>query len=224
VSEATQSHRLAHWYRSWEEQTETVTLGMWFFLVTEFMFFGGIFTAYMLYRSQNPEAFAAASHHLNILLGGVNTAVLISSSLTVVLSVWSAERGKQKALAFWLFATIALGLTFLVIKYFEYSAKWEHHLVPGSDFAFHDTRVGEHTYVDPNRARMFFHFYFFMTGLHALHMIIGIGVYAVLLFNTIRGKYTVRWHDPIPIAGLYWHFVDLVWIFLFPLLYLIGRH
>jgi len=224
LSDAIQNSRLAHWYRSWEEQTESVTLGMWLFLVTEVMFFGGIFTAYLLYRSQSPDAFAAASHHLDILLGGVNTAVLIGSSLTVVLSVWAAERGKQKALAFWLFATIVLGLTFLVIKYFEYSAKWEHNLVPGADFAFHDTRPGEHGYVDPDRARMFFHFYFFMTGLHALHMIIGIGVYAVLLFNTIKGKYTVRWHDPIPVAGLYWHFVDLVWIFLFPLLYLIGRH
>jgi len=138
--------------------------------------------------------------------------------------VWSAERGKQRALAFWLLATIVLGLTFLVVKYFEYSAKWEHGLVPGPDFVFHDTRVGEHEYVNPDRARMFFHFYFFMTGLHALHMIIGIGVYAVLLFNTLKGKYSVRWHDPIPVAGLYWHFVDLVWIFLFPLLYLIGRH
>jgi cytochrome c oxidase subunit 3 len=197
---------------------------MWFFLVTEVMFFGGVFAAYMLYRSQNPEAFAAASHHLDILLGGLNTVVLIGSSLTVVLSVWSAERGKQKALAFWLLATIVLGLTFLVVKYFEYSAKWEHNLVPGPDFAFHDTRIGEHGHVNPDRARMFFHFYFFMTGLHALHMIIGIGVYAVLLFNTLKGKYSVRWHDPIPVAGLYWHFVDLVWIFLFPLLYLIGRH
>ena len=224
MSEATGNDRLAHWYRSWEEQTESVTLGMWFFLVTEVMFFGGIFTAYMLYRSQNPEAFAAASHHLDILLGGLNTVVLIGSSLTVVLSVWFAERGKQRALAFWLLATIVLGLTFLVVKYFEYSAKWEHNLVPGPDFVFHDTRAGEHGPVDPNRARMFFHFYFFMTGLHALHMIIGIGVYSVLLFNTLKGKYSVRWHDPIPVAGLYWHFVDLVWIFLFPLLYLIGRH
>ena len=224
MSEAMQNSRLAHWYRSWEEQTESVTLGMWLFLVTEVMFFGGIFTAYLLYRSQNPDAFAAGSHHLDILLGGVNTAVLIGSSLTVVLSVWAAEHGKQRALAFWLLCTMALGLTFLVIKYFEYSAKWEHHLVPGPNFEFHDTRHGEHLPVDPDRARMFFHLYFFMTGLHALHMVVGLGVYAVLFFNTLKGKYTKRWHDPIPVAGLYWHFVDLVWIFLFPLLYLIGRH
>ncbi|RKZ08484.1 cytochrome c oxidase subunit 3 family protein [bacterium] len=197
---------------------------MWFFLVTEVMFFGGIFTAYLIYRAQNPEAFAAASHHLDIVMGGVNTAVLIGSSLTVVMSVWAAERGKQKALATWLFLTMLLGLTFLVIKYFEYSAKFEHNLVPGASFEFHDTRAGEHGYVDPSRARMFFHLYFFMTGLHALHMIIGLGIYGVLLFNTLKGKYSVRWHDPIPVAGLYWHFVDLVWIFLFPLLYLIGRH
>jgi cytochrome c oxidase subunit 3 len=150
--------------------------------------------------------------------------VLIGSSLTVVLSVWAAEHGKKRALSFWLFATILLGLTFLVIKYFEYSDKWQHHLVPGPNFEFYDTRAGEHAAVDPNRARMFFHLYFFMTGLHALHMVAGLGVYAVLLFNSIKGKYTAQWHDSIPVAGLYWHFVDLVWIFLFPLLYLIGRH
>jgi cytochrome c oxidase subunit 3 len=224
LSEAIQNTRLAHWYRSWEEQTESVTLGMWLFLVTEAMFFGGIFTAYLLYRSQNPDSFAAASHHLDIALGTVNTAVLIGSSLTVVLSVWAAEHGKQRQLAGWLFATILLGLAFLVIKYFEYSAKWEHNLVPGPNFEFHDTRVGEHGHADPDKARMFFHLYFFMTGLHAVHMIAGLGVYSVLLFNAIKGKYTQRWHDPIPVAGLYWHFVDLVWIFLFPLLYLIGRH
>ena len=171
MSEAVQNSRLAHWYRSWEEQTESVTLGMWLFLVTEVMFFGGVFTAYLVYRSKFPDAFAAASHHLDIVMGGVNTAVLIGSSLTVVLSVWAAERGKQKALAGWLFATILLGLAFLVIKYFEYSAKWEHHLVPGPTFEFHDTRSGEHGPVDPNQARMFFHLYFFMTGLHAVHMI-----------------------------------------------------
>ena len=225
MSEATNNpSRLAHWYRSYEEQTESVTLGMWLFLVTEVMFFGGLFMAYMLYRSWNPDAFAAASHHLDIMLGAVNTAVLIGSSLTVVLAVWCAERGKRNALAFWLVLTILLGLAFLGIKYTEYSHKWHEGLFPGPGFTFHDTREGVHAMVDPNRARMFFHVYFAMTGLHALHMIIGIGVFGVLLVNTIRGKYTAEWHDPIPVAGLYWHFVDLVWIFLFPLLYLIGRH
>lgn len=225
MSEASNTtSRLAHWYRSYEEQTESVTLGMWMFLVTEVMFFGGLFMAYSLYRAANPEAFAAASHHLNILLGGVNTAVLIGSSLTVVLAVWSAEKGKQKSLVFWLAATIALGLVFLGIKAVEYEHKWHEGLVPGPGFEFHDTREGVHGAVDPNRARMFFHLYFGMTGLHALHMVIGIGVFAVLLFNAMRGKYTKQWNDPVPVAGLYWHFVDLVWIFLFPLLYLIGRH
>lgn len=225
MSEATNNpSRLAHWYRSYEEQTESVTLGMWLFLATEVMFFGGLFMAYMLYRSWNPEAFAAASHHLDIMLGAVNTAVLIGSSLTVVLAVWCAERGKRNALAFWLVLTILLGLAFLGIKYTEYSHKWHEGLFPGAGFTFHDTREGVHAIVDPNRARMFFHVYFAMTGLHALHMIIGIGVFGVLLVNTLRGKYTTEWHDPIPVAGLYWHFVDLVWIFLFPLLYLIGRH
>ncbi len=223
MSEAS-PNRLAYWYRSYQEQTESVTLGIWLFLVTEVMFFGGLFTAYAVYRAQNPEAFAAASQHLNVMLGAINTAVLIGSSLTVVLAVWAAEHGKRKALAFWLIATILLGCVFLGIKYMEYAHKWHEHLVPGPHFQFHDAREGVHAAVDPDRARMFFHLYFGMTGLHALHMIIGIGIFGVLLINTLRGKYTQRWHDPIPVAGLYWHFVDLVWIFLFPLLYLIGRH
>jgi cytochrome c oxidase subunit 3 len=215
---------LAHWYKSYEQQTESVTLGMWLFLVTEVMFFGGLFMAYTLYRSWFPEEFAAASHHLDIMLGAVNTAVLISSSLTVVMAVWSAERGKRGPLVFWLSATILLGLVFLGIKAIEYNHKWHEHLVPGPGFEFHDTRETVHGAVDPDKARQFFHLYFAMTGLHALHMVIGIGVFGVLLFHAVRGKYTKEWHDPIPVAGLYWHFVDLVWIFLFPLLYLIGRH
>lgn len=227
MSEATQRqqpNRLAFWYRSYSEQTESVTLGIWLFLVTEVMFFGGLFMAYMLYRGQNPDAFAAASHHLDIMLGAVNTAVLIGSSLTVVLSVWAAERGRQKQLVFWLLMTIVLGAVFLGIKYVEYSHKWHEGLFPGPNFSFHDTREFAHGAVDPNRARMFFHLYFGMTGLHALHMVIGMGIFAVLAFHAARGKYTKQWHDPIPVAGLYWHFVDLVWIYLFPLLYLIGRH
>ena len=231
MSEMTQPRSRPHafWFRSYAEQTESVTLGMWLFLVTEVMFFGGLFMAYMLYRSFNADAFSAASHHLNIVLGGINTAVLIGSSLTVVLAVWAAERGKRKSLVFWLGATIVLGGAFLGIKYMEYSHKYHENLFPGPTFEFHDTRpeghgAAGHETVDPNKARMFFHIYFAMTGLHALHMIIGIGVFIVLLFNAARGKYDERWHDPIPVAGLYWHFVDLVWIFLFPLLYLIGRH
>mgnify|MGYP001027405008 CR=1 FL=1 len=224
VAHSPKPNRLAHWYRSYAEQTESVTLGMWLFLVTEVMFFGGLFMAYMLYRGQNADAWAAASHHLDIGLGAFNTAVLIGSSLTVVLAVWAAEKGKQKQLALWLALTIVLGCTFLGVKAIEYEHKYHEHLFPGPEFMFEDTREGVHDFVDPDRARMFFHVYFGMTGLHALHMIIGIGIFLVLLVNTLRGKYTQQWHDPIPIAGLYWHFVDLVWIYLFPLLYLIGRH
>lgn len=221
-----QPNRLAYWYRSYAEQTESVTLGMWLFLVTEVMFFGGLFMAYMLYRTFNREAFAAASYTLDIGLGAFNTVVLIVSSLTVVLAVWAAEKGKQKQLILWLVATIVLGCTFLGVKYVEYEHKWHENKFPGPEFVFEDKREFAHSDepVDPNKVRMFFHIYFGMTGLHALHMVIGIGVFAVLLVNAIRGKYTQQWHDPIPVAGLYWHFVDLVWIYLFPLLYLIGRH
>ena len=226
VAKPPRPNRLAFWYRSYAEQTESVTLGMWLFLVTEVMFFGGLFMAYMLYRSFYRDAFAAGSYTLDIQLGAINTVVLIVSSLTVVLAVWAAEKGKQKMLVAMLAATIVLGLGFLGIKYVEYSHKYHDGKFPGPEFVFEDKRTHTHSDepVDPNKVRMFFHIYFGMTGLHALHMIIGIGVFVVLLFNAARGKYTKQWHDPIPVAGLYWHFVDLVWIYLFPLLYLIGRH
>lgn len=218
MSSAADHHpRLQHYFRSLREQTEAVTLGMWFFLATEIMFFGGLFTAYVVYRSSFPAAFAAASHELDVFMGTINTAVLIGSSLTMVLAVWAAQANKGGRLqALFLTLTLALGATFLVIKGFEYAHKWHENLVPGPNFAFDGP--------DPDRARMFFHVYFAMTGLHALHMIIGLGVVGALIPRALKGQFTSTWHDPVEVVGLYWHFVDLVWIFLFPLLYLVGRH
>ncbi len=210
------SSSLAHQFDSTEQQKESATLGMWLFLVQEILFFGGLFMTYLLYRWRDPMAFAAGSHELDILLGGFNTVVLIGSSLTMAMAVHSAQTDKQKALVRWLVATGVLGFVFLVVKYFEYSAKWHHHLIPGPNFHF-EGPVGA-------RAQMFFSLYFAMTGMHALHMIIGIGILVWILRRSLRGEFGASYYNPVEIFGLYWHFVDIVWIFLFPLLYLIGRH
>ncbi len=211
-----QSSALAHHFDSLEQQKEASTLGMWLFLVQEVMFFGGLFMCYLLYRWRDPEAFMAGSFSLDITLGLVNTVILIASSLTMALAVRSAQTSRQKPLIGFLVATGVLGLAFLVIKYFEYSAKWHHHLIPGANFHF-DGPVG-------SRAEMFFSLYFAMTGMHALHMVIGAGVLVWILKGAVAGKYDAEYYNPVENFGLYWHFVDIVWIFLFPLLYLIGRH
>jgi len=208
---------LHHQFDTLEQQKESATLGMWLFLVQEILFFGGLFMAYMLYRWRDPQAFAAGSHELDITLGLVNTVILIASSLTMAMAVHSAQTDKNKALVRYLVATGILGLAFLVIKYFEYSAKWEHHLVPGPNFHFPELAID-------GRAEIFFSLYFAMTGMHALHMVVGLVLLGWLLVPAARGRFNSQYHNPIECFGLYWHFVDIVWIFLFPLLYLIGRH
>jgi cytochrome c oxidase subunit III len=210
------SSALAHQFDTLEQQKESSTLGMWLFLVQEVLFFGGLFMTYLLYRWRDPMAFAAGSHELDLLLGGFNTVVLIGSSLTMAMAVHSAQTDRQSRLVGYLVATGALGLVFLVVKYFEYSAKWHHHLIPGASFHF-EGPVGE-------RAELFFSLYFAMTGMHALHMVIGVGVLAWILKRARRGEFGSHYYNPVECFGLYWHFVDIVWIFLFPLLYLIGRH
>ena len=216
---------LLHHFASAEQQRDAASLGMWLFLVTEIMFFGGMFCAYLVYRYWYFGDFGAASKTLDIRLGATNTAVLICSSLTVVLAVWAAQNGKRKMLITNLVLTIVLGLTFLGIKAVEYAEKFEKHHVPGATFHFEGTVPGHPDLpVDPHHAEMFFSLYFAMTGLHALHMIIGIGLFSVLTVWAWKGRYGPVYHTPIENAGLYWHFVDIVWIYLFPLLYLIDRH
>jgi len=200
-----------------EQQWQAAQLGMWVFLVTEIMFFGGLFMAYTVARARYPAAFGEASRHLDVALGGVNTAVLIISSLTMALAVYSSQVGRRRMLVGFLALTMALGCVFLVIKAVEYTDKFHHHLVPGTGFA-----VSLFPRPDAPHAQAFFSLYFAMTGLHALHMIVGVGIVAVLLLNAWRGRYTVQYHTPVEISGLYWHFVDIIWIFLFPLLYLIN--
>jgi cytochrome c oxidase subunit 3 len=206
----------AHHFATPEQQHEAAWNGMWVFLATEVMFFGGMFTGYTYYRYAFPPAFASASNHLDILLGTINTAVLICSSFTMALAVRSAQLGERKPIIIFLVLTIILGTIFLGIKFTEYYQKFEEHLVPGYDFQF-----------DPALARaaaIFFSFYFAMTGMHALHMIIGIGLIISLIVKASRGVFSAAYNTPVELIGLYWHFVDIVWIFLFPLLYLVGRH
>ena len=197
-----------------EQQRESATIGMWIFLATEIMFFGGMFLGYAVYRSSYPMAFGEASRRLDIVLGALNTVILLTSSLTMAMAVHAAYRGKRRQLAGFLIVTIVLGLGFLGIKFYEYFQKFEEHLVPGRGFVFEGA--------DPH-TQLFFSFYFAMTGMHALHMIIGIAMMGVLIVFALRGKYSPEYYNPVEMAGLYWHFVDIVWVFLFPLLYLVER-
>jgi cytochrome c oxidase subunit 3 len=208
---------VAHHFDDAEQQYTAAALGMWVFLVTEVMLFGGMFTAYVVYRTLYPDAFGHASSHLDVRLGTVNTAVLIGSSLTMALAVHAAQLGRAPGrIIAWLGVTLALGTTFLVIKLYEYAHKIEEGLAPGPAF----------TYAGPDtrQAELFFSVYFAMTGTHAFHMVIGAGVLTWLMVETRRGRFTKSYCTPVELGGLYWHFVDVAWIFLFPLLYLIGRH
>jgi cytochrome c oxidase subunit 3 len=189
---------------------------MWVFLATEVLFFGGLFAAYMVYRIWYPATFGEASRQLDIVLGTVNTAVLIASSLTMAIAVHAAATDRRGVLMAFLALTMVLGLVFLGIKGFEYYHKYVEHLIPGSNFRFEGN--------DPLHAQIFFSLYFMMTGMHALHMVIGLGIMTVLLVMAWAGRFSREWHSPVEISGLYWHFVDIIWIFLFPLLYLVDRH
>jgi cytochrome c oxidase subunit 3 len=206
---------LLHHFEDVEQQKESTTLGMWAFLITEIMFFGGLFTVYLVYRSSFPEAWAAGSHHLDVKLGAINTAVLICSSLTMALAVRAGHLGKHRAIITYIVLTLILGGVFLGIKSIEYSHKFHEHLVPGSSFG------PEGLY--PLQMELFFGLYFAMTGMHAFHMLIGAGLMIWLIVKTARGRFSTAYSAPVEMVGLYWHFVDIVWIFLFPLLYLLGR-
>jgi cytochrome c oxidase subunit 3 len=208
---------LQHHFETLDQQHEAATLGMWVFLVTEVMFFGGLLMAYLIYRIWYPEAWAEGSEELSIALGGFNTVVLITSSLTMALGVRSAQTGAPRATVKWLLITIALGLTFLVVKFFEYKEKWDLNHIPGPNFIFEGR---------PDLAphlEIFYSLYFALTGLHALHMVVGVSILSVVTWMAYRRRFTPNWYTPVELSGLYWHFVDVVWIFLFPLLYLVDR-
>jgi len=272
---------LQHQFEDMGQQEESVSIGMWMFLVQEIMFFGGLFSAYLVFRSKYPMAFAAGSNHLDAFWGGLNTLVLIVSSLTMALTVFFAQRNKRNMQVIMILLTMGFGATFLVVKVIEYTDKYNHGLVPVTGWNKktppaaeehapkpcweHSTE--EHVYVNPkgefqfpdcslaklaeeegfltesekigyynpstgqidgnkfrDKVRIFYYLYFVMTGLHALHMIVGLGLMAWLLFAAWRGDFSFQYYAPVEMSGLYWHFVDIVWIFLFPLLYLLGRH
>jgi cytochrome c oxidase subunit 3 len=207
---------------------------MWAFLLTEILFFGGLFMAYMLYRIWYYDAFVAASTSITLSWGLINTIVLIGSSLTMALAVRSAQLNRRQATVNWLIGTMILGAVFLGIKVIEYADKFEHHHVPGPNFVW--AEPGHETGLDAAHSggaltpdqlqqytQIFFSLYFTMTGLHALHMIIGIGLMCVITWMAWKGRFSSEYYTPVEMSGLYWHFVDIVWIFLFPLLYLIDR-
>lgn len=276
---------LQHQFEDMGQQEESVSIGMWMFLVQEIMFFGGLFTAYLVFRSKYPMAFAAGSNHLDAFWGGLNTVVLIVSSLTMALTVYYAQKGNRNLQVIMIVLTMAFGTVFLGVKAIEYTSKYNDALVPitglnkkikedktavaqpakpcwevehGPSAAAHHppNPKGEFQWSDcslvkqaqdgnyltasekvdyfsggqidinkfRDRVRIFYWIYFVMTGLHALHMIIGLGLMTWLLWKAFRGTYNRDYYMPVEMSGLYWHFVDIVWIFLFPLLYLLGRH
>jgi cytochrome c oxidase subunit 3 len=223
---------LAHHFDDPAQQFEAANLGMWAFLTTEVMFFGAFFAAYAVYRSIYPMAFLEGSLHLCEGIGGtlgfINTMVLLCSSLTMVLAVHAAQTSHRKATVRFLIATIVLGTVFLGIKSVEYYIKFEHHLVPGYNFHLEPEHMlapkegfAEEGQIDPRQVAIFMSFYFGMTGLHALHMIIGIPIVAIIAWQAHRGRFGAEYFTPVEMIGLYWHFVDIVWVFLYPLLYLI---
>jgi cytochrome c oxidase subunit 3 len=188
--------------------------GMWVFLATEVMFFGGLFASYTVFRYLYPEVFAHASHHLGLVLGGINTAVLLTSSLSMALAVRSIQLGGRRSTMVFLLITVFFGLAFLGIKGYEYYEKYVEHLIPGR--MFH--------YDEPNgpQAQLFFWLYFAMTGLHGLHVLIGVCLLTTLTILVWKKRIDRERYMAVEISGLYWHFVDIVWVFLYPLLYLAG--
>ena len=245
-------------FQTLEQQKETASFGMWVFISQEILFFGGVFLAYAINRHSYPTAFGIGGNMLDLNLGFANTIVLIASSFTMAMSVWSAQTSRRKAVPAWLIATLLLGSIFLGIKVVEYKQKFDHHLIPGSSFditycsrnqaacGLSDKQLAdekkeiqegiEAEKSNPSEpetsgvvalnahAQLYFSLYFAMTGLHALHMIIGAGLLLWLIQQGMKGRFDANYNTPVENIGLYWHFVDIVWIFLFPLLYLINRH
>lgn len=232
-------------FQTLEQQRESATFGMWVFLATEVLFFGGMFLTYTINRHAYFTAFGVGSNDLDITLGTTNTLVLILSSFTMAMAVWCAQTGKKKLVPLFLVLTLVLGCAFLGIKFVEYKQKFHHHLVPGRSFdisyhvnhpapgddpkeiAFEKEELAKALASDPDtnsHAQLYFSLYFAMTGLHALHMVVGAGLVMWLIGASLKGRFTPHYHTPVENIGLYWHFVDIVWIYLFPLFYLIDRH
>jgi cytochrome c oxidase subunit III len=208
-------HQVGHHYADAHQEFTSAKLGFWLFLATEILLFGGLFVAFVVFQNMFPEMFIASHHHLNRILGGTNTVVLITSSLTMALGVRAAQMGQRRRLIGFLSATLVLAAVFLAIKYVEYAAKIEHGLLPGFWYNPHSTS-------DPVNGNLFFGLYFMMTGLHGLHVVAGMIAISWILARAARGHFSPEYHTPVELVGLYWHLVDLIWIYLFPLFYLVG--
>jgi cytochrome c oxidase subunit 3 len=204
---------LHHHFATSEQQFDAAKMGMWLFLITEVLLFSGMFVAYAVYRSWYPEVFAAASVLLDTKLGALNTVVLLTSSLTVALSIRAIQVDNKKWMTINLAITIALAFVFLIVKYFEYTHKFHEHIFPGANYAYPG--------LDMDIVPIFFSIYFVMTGIHGFHVVVGIGVLTWVLVKGLRGRFSSEYYTPVELSGLYWHLVDIIWIFLFPLLYLI---
>jgi cytochrome c oxidase subunit III len=212
---AAATHDLRHHFADMEQQRESATLGMWVFLVTEVMFFGGLFASYLVYRTTHYQAWSIGSEHMDFWIGTINTVILLCSSLLVALSVHAIQVGQSKLCATYLWVASAMGIAFLVLKGIEYHSHFVEGAVPGTLWRL--------AVPDPQAVQMFFYIYFVMTGLHALHVTIGIAVLAIIGWHASKERYSTEYHNPVEVSGLYWHFVDVVWIFLYPLLYLIAH-
>jgi len=213
TSESHPAH-LAHHFSEVEQQRESAKLGMWIFLLTEILLFGGLFVAYSVYRVWNPDMFYTAHKFLNVSMGTANTIILISSSLTMALAIRSIQLNDRKKTIVFLVITLLFASAFLVIKYFEYSHKIHLGQLPGKFYTF--------TGIEGTNPHIFFSIYFMMTGLHGIHVIAGMGVISWMLLRTTQNHFSPEYYTPLELTGLYWHLVDLIWIFLFPLFYLIG--
>jgi cytochrome c oxidase subunit III len=205
---------LAHHFSTAEQQRDSAKLGLWIFLVTEILLFGGLFVAYAVFRAWNPDMFHNAHKALDLTLGTINTVILVSSSLTMALAIRSIQLDRKKISFYFLLTTIILALAFLAIKYFEYKHKIHLGQLPGKFYTY--------TGIEGNNPHIFFTIYFTMTGLHALHILGGMSVIGWIAYKMKKNQFSAEYYTPVELAGLYWHFVDLVWIYLFPLLYLIG--
>ena len=212
-SSTTHSRFMQHHFVDAEQQFQTAKMGMWIFLVTEILMFGGLFAAYIVFRLWYPDLFTQASTQLNTFWGGVNTVVLIGSSLTVAMAIKSAQLNQKKNIAINLGITLALAAVFMVIKYFEWTHKFELGIFPGQFYDFGG--------IAHEKANIFFSLYYLMTGLHGIHVLIGMGLMSWLLWRSLKNHFDSEYYTPIEMTGLYWHLVDIIWIFLFPLFYLI---
>jgi len=204
---------LKHYFVSSEQQFDAAKLGMWLFLITEILLFSGMFVAYAVYRIWYPETYAEAATELNPWLGGLNTLVLLTSSLTVALSINCAMRDDRSGIVRNLILTVALAGVFMVVKYFEYSHKFHLGIFPGGNYTFEGLEAAH--------VPIFFSIYFVMTGIHGVHVLVGMGLLSWLAVRAHRGDFNSEYYTPVELSGLYWHLVDIIWIFLFPLLYLI---